>query len=463
MRILLVTNDRLGRERAGPAIRCVELARVLSQDHQVTVASSVPGEMELPGIQFLFDAVANPRPLKAAARQTDVAITQGLVLDTFPFLRRFCRYIAVDLYDPYLFEYLAQKDKRLVGWRYLRQWHLLNDQLNEGDFFICANERQWDYWIGRLCALGRLTPEEYERDSSFRCLLDVVPFGIDTEGPRHKCGVVKGVIPGISNNDILLLWAGGIWEWFDPLSVINGMSLIKHRSDIKLLFLGTRHPNPNIPEMPIVNESRRLAQELGVLGRTVFFREGWVPFEERQNFLLEADIGVSAHKATIEARLSFRTRVLDYIWAGLPMILTEGDYFAELVAREGVGKTVSPGNAEGWKDAILSLESQNVRQPMQSRLQALSEQFHWAKVSEPLIRYCRQPYSTRGHSRLRIGFSRLLTLAYRLRSHLWLGNSHVTVSRREDSVEVKVMENRYRASGKLSWPAVASHNSGKKN
>jgi glycosyltransferase involved in cell wall biosynthesis len=464
MRILLVTNDRVGRERAGPAIRCVELARVLSRHHQVTVASSLPGEMELPGVQFLFNALANPRPLRAAARQTDVAITQGLVLDTFPFLRRSCRYIAVDLYDPYLFEYLAQKDKRLVGWRYLRQWQLLNDQLCRGDFFICANERQWDYWIGRLCALGRLTTKEHERDPSFRSLLAVVPFGIDAESPRHKRAVVKGIMPGISKDDILLLWAGGIWQWFDPLTVIRGMSLIKERSDIKLLFLGTRHPNPDIPEMPIVNESRRLAQQLGVLGRTVFFREGWVPFEERQNFLLEADMGVSAHVATIEARLSFRTRILDYLWAGLPMILTEGDYFAELVARESIGKTVSPGNAEGWKEAILSLvEDPNFRQPMQLRLQALREQFLWEKVTEPLVRYCREPYSTRGHSRFQIGFSRLLTLAYRLRSHLRLRNSQVTLSRRSDSVEAKIVENRYGARGKLSWPAVAPHNQGKKN
>src|SRR6202040_1427918 len=166
---------------------------------------------------------------------------------------------------------------------------------------------------------------------------------------------------------------------------------------VKLLFLGTRHPNPEVPEMPILNECRKLARELGVLGRNVFFKDGWVPFDERQNFLLEADIGVSAHRNTVETRLAFRTRVLDYIWAGLPMILTEGDYFADLVAREDVGRTVSPGDAEGWKQAILSLAaSQAERQAMKLRLQDLSERFHWDKVSEPLLRYCREPYHTRG-------------------------------------------------------------------
>ncbi len=45
MRILLVTNDRLGRERAGPAIRCIELAKVLAREHEVTIASGVPGDI----------------------------------------------------------------------------------------------------------------------------------------------------------------------------------------------------------------------------------------------------------------------------------------------------------------------------------------------------------------------------------------------------------------------------------
>lgn len=442
MRILLVTNDRLGRQRAGPAIRCVELAKVLAREHEVTIASGVPGDFELPGIKVILNALGNPAPLRAAARQADVAVTQGLVLHIFPFLRR-CNYVVVDLYDPYLFEHLAhKKGGSFAIWRYLRQWHLLNQQLRRGDFFICANERQWDYWLGCLCALGRLTPQEHERDPSFRKLLSVVPFGVDRQLPEHTRDVVKGVIPGISKDDILLVWAGGIWQWFDPLTIIKAMGLAKDRTDIKLLFLGTRHPNPDLPEMPILAESRRLAQELGVFGRSVFFREGWVPFDERQNFLLEADIGVSAHTNTVETRLAFRTRVLDYIWAGLPVILTEGDYFADLVAREELGKTVPPGDAEAWKQAILSLAAgEGERQAMKSRLHALREQFHWERVAEPLVSYCRDPYHTRGVSGFRVRLSRLVNAGYRELLYLRRRNPAMALSSAKDSTRAKFMDN----------------------
>lgn len=413
MRVLLVTNDRLGRQRAGPAIRCVELAKVLSRSHEVTVASGVPGDAEIPGIQVIFDAQSNPGSLRAAARRSEVIVTQGLVLDFFPFLRR-SSYLVIDLYDPYLFEHLAPVGRRFPTWRYLRQWHLLNEQLRRGDFFMCANERQWDYWLGRLCALGRLIPEEYNRDPSFRELLAVVPFGIDSAPPRHTQQAIKGVMPGISENDVLLLWAGGIWQWFDPLTVIRAMSLLAEEDHVKLLFLGTRHPNPDIREMPIVEESRKLARELGVLGRNVFFREGWVPFDERQNFLLEADIGVSAHANSIETRLAFRTRILDYIWAGLPMILTEGDYFADFVIREGLGKTIRAGDAEGWRREIAALAgNQSLRREMRLRLEAQRQQFYWDRVAEPLLHYCEHPQRVRGASGFQTRLVRLLSSAYR--------------------------------------------------
>src|ERR1700680_3855957 len=445
MRILLVTNDRLGLQRAGPAIRCIELAKVLAREHEVTVASGVPGDIEIPGIKVMLNALANPAPLRAAAQQTDVVITQGLVLHVFPFLRRSCRYLVVDLYDPYLFEHLAQKGRSFAIWRYLRQWHLLNQQLRQGDFFLCANERQWDYWLRCLCALGRLTPEEHERDPSFRKLLSVVPFGIESQPPRHERPVVKGVMPGIAKDDILLVWAGGIWQWFDPLTIIRAMGQTKDRANIKLLFLGTRHPNPDIPEMPILAQSRRLAEELGLSGRSVFFREGWGAFGERQNFLLEADIGVSAHTNTIETRLAFRTRVLDYIWTGLPMILTEGDYFADLVAREGVGKTVAPGDTKGWGQAILSLAASHAeRQAIKSRLSALRERFHWEKVCEPLTDYCRDPYHIRGLSVFQIGVSRFLTPPYRRLLHLRGRKPALAASSEKESRKAKFMDNGYR-------------------
>jgi glycosyltransferase involved in cell wall biosynthesis len=415
MRILFVTNDRLGERRAGLAIRALELARVLSKHHEVTVASAQAGEMVDDGIRFIADSLSKPGPLRAAAQASDVVITQGLGLATFPFLRH-ARHLVVELYDPYLFEYLIHPHRSFLRWAYLRQWHLLNEQLLRGDFFICANERQWDYWLGRLCALGRLSPDQYRRDATFCSLLTVIPFGISPDPPRHTRRVVKGVFPGIASTDVLLLWGGGIWQWFDPLTLIRAMGQVsRERSDIKLLFLGSGHPSPQMSEMPIVAESRMLAHQLGVLGRSVFFNEGWVPRPDVQNYLLEADIGVSTYPDSAETRFSFRARVCDHIWAGLPMILTRGDGFADLVEQRRLGRTVEAGDVEGLSKAILDLADRpQERQEIHKRLLEMAPRFHWENVAEPLVRYCERPYRSPKASRWRQEVAPLLNWVYQV-------------------------------------------------
>ena len=107
---------------------------------------------------------------------------------------------------------------------------------------------------------------------------------------------------------------------------------------MRLVFLGMRHPNADVPEMRMAVEARRLADELGLTGVHVFFNEEWVPYDDRQNYLLDADVAVTTHLHHVETDFSFRTRVLDYLWAGLPTVATNGDSLADLIEREGLGR-----------------------------------------------------------------------------------------------------------------------------
>jgi glycosyltransferase involved in cell wall biosynthesis len=396
MRVLFVTNDNLSQRRAGPAVRCIELARVLARRHQVTVATSQPSDAAFSEFALLADAQQRKRALAELARASEVVVSQGLVLASFPFLARTARHLVIDLYDPYLLEYLAHPHPRQPEWGYLRQWHRLKQQIQRGDFFLCANERQRDYWIGWLNAVGRLDPREYQQDGSFRRLIDVVPFGLPSEAPRHTQHVMRGVMPGIAAGDFVLLWAGGLWQWLDPVTVIRGVAAAaQERPNIKLLFLGTADPNPNNRPMAMVEEARKLANDLGALERNVFFQPGWVRYDERQNWLLEADVGVSAHLETIEARFAFRTRVLDYIWAGLPMVLTSGDDWSDWISREAVGEVVPPGDVQAWKRAILALAADSDGlATKKARLQQHARRFTWDRVASALACYCEKPYRT---------------------------------------------------------------------
>jgi len=414
MKVLFVTNDALGAQMAGPAVRCLELAKVLSRQHEVTIASTLPSKLFPQGIRMLDNAAEQQSELKTAAKASDVVITQGLVLARFPFLAKLAKHLVIDLYDAYLLEYLAHVHPDHPQWGYLRQWYRLNEQMQEGDFFLCSSEQQWDYWLGRLCALGRLNPDEHKRDPSFRSLLGIVPFGLPATPPVHSENVLRGIVPGVGSKDFLLLWAGGMWQWLDPLTVIRAVAeAAKEQPTIRMVFLGAQDPNPNNRPMSKAEESRSLAKELDLLDKFVFFYPVWAPYEQRHNFLLEADLGISAHPASVESRFSFRTRVLDYIWAGLPMILSQGDYFGDFVVRERVGPALPPGDVTGWKDAIVALaENPDLRHEMRLRLQALAPRFYWETVAAPLLEYCNQPYNTHRASSLKSKIAPLLSSGY---------------------------------------------------
>ena len=54
--------------------------------------------------------------------------------------------------------------------------------------------------------------------------------------------------PGIGAGDRILLWPGGIWNWFDPLTVIRAVARPRAAPpDLRLYFLGIRHPTPGVP------------------------------------------------------------------------------------------------------------------------------------------------------------------------------------------------------------------------
>lgn len=400
-KILLVTLEPVARSMAGPAIRCLELAKQLSREFQVTLASPVKvaesealspeqrGEVKiLCGI--------NKTTLYNEAALCDVLVIQSNVLRPFPKLAALGKYLVVDLYDPYLFTVLVQYQNKgqsgLASYRLMH--HILASHMVACDFSICASERQRDYWLGRYCGLGRLTPDMYAFDHSLRKLIDIVPFGLQGNDPQAKAPGIKGVVDGIGKEDKVILWGGGIWDWFDPLTVIRAVDKIKDRvPQVRLYFMGVKSPNPKVVVMEMAEKAMELSRSLGLTGKYVFFEEGWTPYEKRVDCLLDADIAISAHFDLPETRFSFRTRMLDYLWAGLPILTTCGDDLSNLIEQEGAGFSLPYEDADAMADAMEKiLLDEKLADSCKTASRRIAAQFTWEKVSLKLMEYCRNPY-----------------------------------------------------------------------
>src|SRR6266545_3221933 len=397
-RVLIMSSDPIRPELAGTGIRAVEMARVLSRHCQVTLAAYESADCPLEGVQMLPFTYDEPEVVERLVASADVVILQVFLVTSFPFLTAINKIVVVDMYDPFPLgnlEFFRVRSPRDARTQHGIDMLVLRYLLGLGDFFLCASERQREYWLGALTAAARLSPEAYADDRTLRRLIDLAPFGLSSEPPAHTRQRLKGVHPGIGADDTLLLWGGGIWEWFDPLTLLRAIEIVgRARQDVKLFFLGRGHPNTrDVPEMLMYERTVALAEERGLRDRTVFFNDAWVPYAERQDYLIEADIGVSTHFDSVETLFAFRTRLLDYLWAGLPMIVSGGDILADLVAEHGLGYMVAPGDVEGLAAAILKLAAEPDRRDSRATaMAAVRARFTWERTLEPLVNFCRAPY-----------------------------------------------------------------------
>jgi len=393
--IAVVTADVLAATMAGPAIRAWNIAHVLAEEHEVELVSTSARECDVSSADLAVRNVSTDE-LEEIEEWAHVIVVQGFLVADHPFLMATSKVLVIDLYDPLHLEQLELNREESEPFRshmVSRATAALNQQLRRGDFFICATTKQRDFWLGQMSALGRINHLTYDDDPTLRALIAVVPFGLEDDPPRHTRQALKGVVPGIAENDEVVLWAGGIYNRFDPLTLVRSVDLLRRRRPrVRLYFMGIRHPNPDVPEMAMASSTRQLADELGLTGVNVFFNEEWAAYDDRQNFLLEADVGASTHLSHLETVFSFRTRILDYIWAGLPIVATEGDAFAELIHSAQLGFTVPVGDVKALEAALFrALEAAQNAAGQKANFDAVRPDMRWSVVLRPLVQFCRAP------------------------------------------------------------------------
>lgn len=400
-RVLVITGDPIGPRMAGPAIRAWNMAELLAVENDVALMTTT--YLEPVAAPFALHRVRPGEDGEFAAleRWADVIVFQGHAMAQFDALRSTEKIVVADIYDPMHLEMLEQgRELGAATWelRVSTARDVLNEQLAHADFFLCASERQRLFYLGQLMTLGRIGPSTYENDPHLEGLIALAPFGLSRVHPAHDRDVVKGVRAGIEADDKLLIWGGGLYNWFDPLTLISAVARLSERHEnVRLLFLGTRHPG--VEEMGIVRESFERARDLGVLDNIVFFNDSWVEYADRQNYLREADAGVSTHMSHIETTFAFRTRILDYLWASLPMVVTEGDSFAELVERERLGVVVPAQDVEALELALERvLFDSEFADAVRANVARVRERFYWDTVLKPLVEFVREPHRAADHA-----------------------------------------------------------------
>lgn len=388
-RVLVVTGEPLSENLAGPAIRALEISKALTGEFECLLATTKSNDLKHPLVSTIS---TRHRSLKKLITWADIVVFQGLLISENPWIADSEKILISDLYDPFHLEVLEQKKKSTISLR-LRGTRdttdALNRQLRRADFFICASERQRNFWLGQLAAEGRINPFTYDAATDLTRLIDVVPFGVSATGIEEAKNNLRNMFPQIKSQDTIALWSGGVYDWLDPLTIVRAVAEL-NRKDLKLVFMGLTHPNKEVPEMKMVKELKDLSDSLNLTNQNVFFVDKWITYQDRGEYLAEADFGVNAHLAHIETTFSFRTRILDHFWAGLPTITTKGDALADLIEKNNAGIVVSVSDVAGWREALEKLlDNKDLRSQLATNSQNLAKDFYWNKALAPLVKFIR--------------------------------------------------------------------------
>jgi glycosyltransferase involved in cell wall biosynthesis len=336
--VVIATPDVVGERMAGPGIRAFHFAEELGKHFPTTLISR---------------AEWGSRGARKAMR--DAAVLIGQPARGFHRMKSGQRVI-YDLFDPILLELREMYGRRPS----LRQrLHFVAEQmrlqraLSQGDLFIVATPNQRELYAGKA--------------------IIEVPFGAENAGR----------IDGAPREN-LILWGGGTWEWLDPRTAVDAVVRV-NREGVKcrMLFLGRSRPNPALADRR--RESR--FDELIAAGHPyVSANAEWVPYRERFSWLHRSKVAMMLHRPTAEARYSIRTRLFDAIGAATPVIATEEGFAAELVAREGLGIVVPPGDVGAVATAIKRLlEDDAFHAACVSRLERIRPRFAWPVITGPLV------------------------------------------------------------------------------
>ncbi len=402
-RLIFVSPDRVGPEMAGPGVRYVELARQLAKTHDVLVAAPTGSGPVANGPEVAVYDPERPQTLRSLLAGREVVVAPPLPPRLMRGVATSSRAWIVDLYNPEPFEGLEHQRTRPRFERKVRDVVRIDRvafAVRAGSAFVCASERQRDMWLGFLAASRRLDSDLYARDAELRTLVDVVPFGLpETEPIAGAEPVLRGPVFPVDTR--IMVWNGGLWDWLDPLTVLRALALLRADDPAwGLVFMGTIRPSHR-EQMAMTERAVQLADELGLReAGAVHFRPGWTPYADRASLLLECDMGVSAHRASLETRFSYRSRMLDFLWTRLPIVSSDGDEWAERIAAERLGEVAPPGDPEAFAAAAKRVAERG-RPAFAGALAEAASRETWSDAVKPLARLVETVSASPGrHGRL---------------------------------------------------------------
>lgn len=340
--------------------------------HQGIALTSWQLDGTLGGLLASFDAVIVSYAAGELAREVALLTPETCLL-------------VLDAYVPIFTEVAARQSADVVAeyGRYLddvRGWRAV---LERGDLVLCAHQAQLDYYTGILSSLGVINPFTFGQQR-----LLVVPFGLhadEVDGGGTPTDPYRGL--GIPPGAFVLLWFGGLYPWFDIEPLLAAVErLVAEDASLHFVLVGGR--NPQVAHGDFVRQHERVQGWAAHRQGNVHLVD-WVEYDQRLAWLGSADLVVSLNRSGPEARYSWRTRTLDYVAAGVPLMTNGGDPLSDLLAEHGAAFLTDGTAADLVRQVRRCRQEPELLQRAAHATVGLRSSLDWARLTEDLARAVR--------------------------------------------------------------------------
>jgi glycosyltransferase involved in cell wall biosynthesis len=195
----------------------------------------------------------------------------------------------------------------------------------------------------------------------------------------------------------VFLFGGGMWPWFDLRSLVEAFALANTRGSTAALFFLSGKDHTGIEaNRRLVQSIRELASGLGATDRSVFFNERNVGPSDLPGYIGFCRAGAMANTDGLEPTQAWRTRYLDLLAAGRPLVLAGDDPLGSMMGRAHAALVTPSGNPQALADSVCRLAQDDaLAARMGEASRELGASLAWERTLEPFRNLLASPTSFR--------------------------------------------------------------------
>jgi glycosyltransferase involved in cell wall biosynthesis len=262
----------------------------------------------------------------------------------------------------------------------------MRDVLKKGDIFSVCGSPQSYALVGELAMAGRLMRQTFGYEFTRVILPGSPPVSIGT----HRANEPAPSALNLAAHDFPVLWSGGYNTWTDIDTLFRGLEwAMEHEPKVQFISLGAstyNSPDNNYFKLLNLIKSSPHSQRYHMLG--------WQPWEEIGKYYRISKVGLNIDALHYETILGTRTRLVEMIAAGLPIISSVGTELSHLLYKYGAAITFEIKDWKTLGEGIVSLvkEPDKQKEMAERALDCASSQFSFSNTTTPLLEWVNNPH-----------------------------------------------------------------------